>query len=946
MSASIRFENYELLRNPDGSPLELGRGAMGVTYKARDTDLHCDVALKVISPEIIGNPEVRERFLREARAAAQLRHPNIATVFRLGVTPEGTHYYAMEFCDGQTLQQALAGWGTLPAVNAVHLAWQVSKALRVAEQHRLIHRDLKPANLILTEPPDEGLVVKVIDFGLAKTFGDAQQTLAISGAGFAGTAHYASPEQIDEHDLDIRSDIYSLGACLWFMLTGHPPFEGPIARVMSQTLTAEPPWGKLTGQPASVVALLRRMLAKKREDRPPTAAALRVEMEACLRALEMQPGADETPTVAAPAADTEAERLAARFHLGERLGRDPLGRIFQATDRENGGAAVTYRVIDRSLLAVPATRRELDAQLAAARAHPHPHLVNVLASATTAQGLIVVTEQLAGFTLLELLKHRGALPPHEALLLLTPLAAAADHATAHGLRGFSLGKGQTWVSFPDDASGENRQQALAEPVGTWAAHVLKVEALSLGGCGSGDDAALQSMATLATAGHGFGPAQPTAPAALAHLACELLGGSGSGTFTPLARLSESANAILRRACTEPAAFPTATAFLQALRPALGKAPSPASTTPRHAAAPVPAPPAVPPPPARTPSRSFAMPAAIALLVPGLAVGYYYGIHEPRDRDRQQRATTAEKTPGDSTDKSKRDLAAERLQAEAEKAKAAAAAARLLAEQAKPASTPPPAAANDKPMATPAPVAMAATPPPAPKAGRILVNTIPPHATVLLDGRDNGTTPTRLEEVPEGIRRLRVQIDGYEPAELMVEVQGGVTSDPGTINLVARKPAPAPNPAPNAPPQKFPSLPPVPPRQVIGLNDEAVRALIRNGLIATARGDLGALQACYSSPVDYYDEGKLGSAALRRSLESYRRLWPNVEIGNLSDINVNATNDPEIQTASYSYVFSARNPQSGKQSRGVAHEEITIRSFGGRPLIIRCRQTITDRQKNF
>ena len=145
MSENIRFENYELLRKPDGSAWELGRGAMGVTYKARDTDLHCDVALKVINPSILSTPEVRERFLREARAAAKLRHPNIATVFRLGVTEDGTHYYAMEFCDGQTLQQAIEAWGPLPAANAVHLAWQVSRALRIAEEHRLIHRDLKPA---------------------------------------------------------------------------------------------------------------------------------------------------------------------------------------------------------------------------------------------------------------------------------------------------------------------------------------------------------------------------------------------------------------------------------------------------------------------------------------------------------------------------------------------------------------------------------------------------------------------------------------------------------------------------------------------------------------------------------------------------------------------------------------------------------------------------------
>jgi serine/threonine protein kinase/formylglycine-generating enzyme required for sulfatase activity len=665
MSDSIRFENYELLRHPDGSPLELGRGAMGVTYKARDTDLHCDVALKVINPHILGSPEVRDRFLREARAAARLRHPNIATVFRLGVTPDGAHYYAMEFCDGLNLQQALAAWGPLPTANAMHLAWQVSKALRVAEQQRLIHRDLKPANLIVTEPPDEGLVVKVIDFGLAKSFADGHETLAGTGLGFAGTAHYASPEQIDERDLDIRSDIYSLGVCLWFMLTGQPPFAGSAARVMSQTLSSELPWAKLAGQPAPVVALLRHMLAKNRDDRPATAAALRVEMERCMQALEAQAGAvdppaavalrgeterglpaiaappaGETPTIKPPSSATESQRFTARFQLGERLGRDPLGQVFRATDRENGGIEVTYRVIEPALTTVPAIRRELDVQLAAARTHPHPGIVNVLASAVTGQGHIVVSEKIEGFTLLELLKHRGALPPHEALLLLTPLAAAADHAAAHGLRGFTLGKGQTWVHFPADPTAENRQNALAEPVGTWAPHILKVEALSLGGSG-GDDAAGQSIATLATAGPVLGSAQRTPATALAQLTSELLGGSAT-IFTPIPRLTEAANTILRHATTDPAAYPTATAFLTALQPTLGKAPTPASTTPRTASStPVPAPAT-----ARAPTRSLTMAVALAVILACLGLGYYYGIHDPRERNRQDRSTAAAKNERD------------------------------------------------------------------------------------------------------------------------------------------------------------------------------------------------------------------------------------------------------------------------------------------------------------
>src|SRR4051812_9064784 len=245
-----RFENYEVLTRPDGSLFELGRGGMGVTYKAYDTDLHCEVALKVIKPDLLAAAGTQERFLREARAAARLRHPNIASVFRLGKTDDETLFYAMEFCAGPTLSQAIHERGPFPAVNALHIAWQISKALVLAEQHQLLHRDLKPANLILTDCSDEGLVVKVIDFGLAKCVDETQQSqVSLATGGFVGTAHFASPEQLEGLTLDSRSDLYSLGACIWYMLTGGPVFHGPLARVMAQTLQDEPAWQKLSGQP-------------------------------------------------------------------------------------------------------------------------------------------------------------------------------------------------------------------------------------------------------------------------------------------------------------------------------------------------------------------------------------------------------------------------------------------------------------------------------------------------------------------------------------------------------------------------------------------------------------------------------------------------------------------------------------------------------------------------
>ena len=245
MSAETRFEHYEVLRRDDGSLWELGRGAMGVTYKAVDTDLHCTVALKVINPAILDTEGTEQRFFREARAAAQLRHPNIATVLRLGKTEDSTHFYAMEFCEGDTLDQFVAARGVLDVELALEFTLQVARALVLAEEHQVVHRDIKPANLIVVSQRGEGFVVKIIDFGLAKSVtGSANSwtSMSLATMGYIGTAHFSSPEQLEEGEVDVRSDIYSLGATLWFMLTGRPMFSGSVPRVMSAHLSSPLPW--------------------------------------------------------------------------------------------------------------------------------------------------------------------------------------------------------------------------------------------------------------------------------------------------------------------------------------------------------------------------------------------------------------------------------------------------------------------------------------------------------------------------------------------------------------------------------------------------------------------------------------------------------------------------------------------------------------------------------
>ena len=281
MPEAERYQQYEVLRHDDGSIWELGRGAMGITYKAYDTNLHCAVALKIINSTYLGNDIARQRFLREARAAAALRHPNVATVFNLS-TDQDNYFYVMEFIDGETAEAYVKRKGRLDPGEALNIALQVARALAAAEKQGLVHRDLKPSNLMLVDQEGES-VVKVIDFGLAKSAkGGAEDTGSLTIEGFVGTPHYASPEQVEETDLDVRSDIYSLGATLYYLMAGKPPFSGSVGQIMSQHLYKPIAVEPLTDVPACVVSLLQRMLEKDRTKRPQTARALQGAIVECL----------------------------------------------------------------------------------------------------------------------------------------------------------------------------------------------------------------------------------------------------------------------------------------------------------------------------------------------------------------------------------------------------------------------------------------------------------------------------------------------------------------------------------------------------------------------------------------------------------------------------------------------------------------------------------------
>jgi serine/threonine protein kinase len=162
-----RFDHYQLLTGDDGMPLELGHGAMGVTYKAFDTNLRCPVALKVINARYLENESVRLRFVREARSAARIRHPNVASVFHLG-TKDHDYFYAMEFVEGETLDHLIKRQGPLNVELALDITGQVAAALGAAQKEQIVHRDIKPTNIMLSFDRDKSVRVNVLDFGLAR----------------------------------------------------------------------------------------------------------------------------------------------------------------------------------------------------------------------------------------------------------------------------------------------------------------------------------------------------------------------------------------------------------------------------------------------------------------------------------------------------------------------------------------------------------------------------------------------------------------------------------------------------------------------------------------------------------------------------------------------------------------------------------------------------------
>jgi serine/threonine protein kinase/Tfp pilus assembly protein PilF len=281
----LKYDHFEVEIGPDGFPLELGAGAMAITYRAQDTVLNSAVALKVIDRKVAQNPGAQSRFLREARAAAQIHHPNVARVSHYG-EQDGECFYVMELVEGETLEAKVRREGPMPLATALEIVERVARALAAAESCGVVHRDIKPSNIMVEYDSASGVpIVKVIDYGIAKILApDAQPGAEQTQTGFIGTPAFASPEQFGHgQKIDTRSDIYSLGATLWYLLSARVPFVGRTLEEIHARQTGELPLDQLKSLhiPGQVVSLLRSMLAVEPTARPQSARELLLAVRRC-----------------------------------------------------------------------------------------------------------------------------------------------------------------------------------------------------------------------------------------------------------------------------------------------------------------------------------------------------------------------------------------------------------------------------------------------------------------------------------------------------------------------------------------------------------------------------------------------------------------------------------------------------------------------------------------
>ncbi len=261
---------------------KIGEGGMGVVYKAEDTKLKRTVALKFLSPQVVGSEEEKKRFIHEAQAAAALHHPNICTVFEIDEA-EGQTFIAMAYLDGQSLKEKIEA-KPLKFDEAVDIAMQVADGLQEAHENGIVHRDIKSSNVMVTT---KGQAI-LMDFGLAKQAG---KTMITKEGTSMGTVAYMSPEQADGEKVDLRTDFWSFGVMLYEMVTGQLPFKGDYEQAVVYSIMnedAEPMTGLRTGVPMELERIANKAMAKNPAERYQNANDMLIDLRSAAKELEVE----------------------------------------------------------------------------------------------------------------------------------------------------------------------------------------------------------------------------------------------------------------------------------------------------------------------------------------------------------------------------------------------------------------------------------------------------------------------------------------------------------------------------------------------------------------------------------------------------------------------------------------------------------------------------------
>ena len=452
---TILDNRYEI-----GEPL--AEGGMGAVFRARRRLLGDEVAIKMLRADFTNDSGARERFLRESRACAQLRHPNIVSILDFNLDAEGRPFLVMELLNGRSLRQEIAARGTLPIADVQAVIGPICAALSLAHDYGIVHRDLKPANIVAHDFGGGTRVHKIVDFGLVREL-SSDATRLTGTDQFIGTLTYASPEQLTGTDVDARSDQYSLAVVVYEMLTGQPPFKssdvGELVHAVTMT-PVRPPSSIRKDLPEWIDVVLCRALAKLPADRYESIAAFG-------QALQSQPDGskdDSTVAMGRPAPVPSSGGLLATYELGSRLGPGRLGSdVFRGTHRALGHP-VAIRLLRKS------SGRNWDAVrgrfLREARTLQvaHPSILQVRDFGQEGDLVYLVTDFIDGPSLREILKRDGPLPWPRLQPLLAQLVEAAR--VLHRKGGLLCGVSPDIVRVTPEEDGE---RLVISTAGIWQA---------------------------------------------------------------------------------------------------------------------------------------------------------------------------------------------------------------------------------------------------------------------------------------------------------------------------------------------------------------------------------------------------------------------------------------------------------------------------------------------